>query len=99
MRPLTTFALLSALAPSLAFPTLSRGGLKGGARRNYGPFDRRAAAPYSPKYPYTGAVIDGLPGSQIGGIPVPAPGDTAHEFQHPPVGAYRGPWCVRYYPH
>jgi hypothetical protein len=96
MLSLGTFVLLSVLAPALAFPTLSRGSLKRGTRRDYGPVERRGAALYSSKYPYTGAAIDGLPGSQIGGIQVPAPGDTAHEFQHPPVGAYRGPWYVRY---
>jgi hypothetical protein len=95
MRSFATFALLSVLAPVLAFPTLSRGSLRRGARRDYGPPERRTAVPYSPQYPYTGADINGLPGTQIGGIQVPAPGDTAHEFQHPPVGAYRGPWCVR----
>ncbi|KZT57526.1 Cloroperoxidase [Calocera cornea HHB12733] len=51
----------------------------------------RQAAPYSPNFPYTGAIVDGLPGTGIGGIPVPAPGDTAHEYQHPPPGAFRGP--------
>jgi hypothetical protein len=99
MLSFSTCVLLSVLAPALAFPTLSRGSLKRGARRAYGAVERRGAAPYSPQYPYTGAAIDGLPGSQIGGIQVPAPGDTAHEFQHPPVGAYRGPWYVRYYLH
>ncbi|KZO92419.1 Cloroperoxidase [Calocera viscosa TUFC12733] len=49
------------------------------------------AAPYSPNFAYTGAQLDGLPGTGIGGIPVPAPGDTAHEYQHPPPGAFRGP--------
>jgi hypothetical protein len=52
---------------------------------------RRAAAPYTPQFPYSGAQIDGLPGSQVGGILVPADGDTAHEYQDPPAGAQRGP--------
>jgi hypothetical protein len=43
------------------------------------------------QYPYTGAGINGLPGTQIGNVQVPAPGDTAHEYQDPPAGAYRGP--------
>jgi hypothetical protein len=96
MRSLSAFVLLSVLAPSLAFPTLNRGDLKRGARRVSGPLERRAAEPYSIFYPYTGAILGGLPGLQIGGIQVPAPGDTAHQFQHPPVGAYRGPWYVFY---
>lgn len=77
----------------IAFPALSGSGLDPAPRgRDSLSFDRRAAAPYSPLYPYTGANIDGLPGSQIGGVLVPAPGDSAHAFQHPPVGAFRGPW-------
>jgi len=43
------------------------------------------------KYPYTGAKINGLPGTQIGNVQVPAPGDTDHEYRDPPPGAYRGP--------
>ncbi len=52
---------------------------------------RSGAAAYSSKYPYTGAKIDGLPGTQIGGQTVPADGDTDHYYQDPPAGAYRGP--------
>ena len=43
------------------------------------------------KYPYGGAKINGLPGSQIGNVQVPAPGDVDHQYQDPPAGAFRGP--------
>ena len=52
---------------------------------------QRAASPPTSQFPYGGAKIDGLPGSQKGGFQVPAPGDTAHQFQPPPAGAQRGP--------
>ena len=48
------------------------------------------AAPYSSEYPYTGAQ-NGLPGSAVGGIQVPAPGDTAHQFTAPGDDDIRGP--------
>ena len=48
------------------------------------------AAPYSSEYPYTGA-HDGLPGTGVGGIQVPAPGDTAHQFTEPGENDIRGP--------
>lgn len=49
------------------------------------------AAPITDKYPYMGA-IDGKQGSEAGGIPVPAPGDTLHEFRAPnPKTDIRGP--------
>lgn len=63
-------------------------------RQNTGacPFnaDHPGAAPYNSAYPYTGA-INGLPGTGIGGVPVPAPGDTAHEFEEPGPNDIRGP--------
>jgi len=43
------------------------------------------------QYPYGGAKIDGLPGSQVGNHLVPAIGDTDHQYQDPPAGAFRGP--------
>lgn len=43
------------------------------------------------QYPYGGAKIDGLPGSQVGNVLVPAIGDADHEYQDPPAGAFRGP--------
>ena len=50
----------------------------------------QGAAPYNSKYPYTGAQ-NGLPGSQVGGIQVPAPGDTAHAYTAPGANDIRGP--------
>jgi hypothetical protein len=92
----STVLLLSFVSVATAFPGLVPGELNRGPRHAYsadGPVvERRAAAPYSPKYPYTGAKIDGKAGTGKGGIQVPAPGDKDHYFQHPPVGAFRGPW-------
>jgi len=51
----------------------------------------RGAESYSSQYPYGGAKINGLPGSQVGNVQVPAPGDAAHQYQDPPPGAFRGP--------
>jgi hypothetical protein len=48
------------------------------------------AAAYNSKYPYTGAQ-NGLPGTGIGGIQVPAPGDTAHAYTAPGPNDIRGP--------
>ncbi|KAL8838635.1 MAG: hypothetical protein Q9170_002081 [Blastenia crenularia] len=48
------------------------------------------AAPYNSKYPYTGAK-GGLPGTGVGGIKVPADGDTAHAFEAPGPNDIRGP--------
>jgi hypothetical protein len=85
--------LLSVVTPlTSALPGMKRGGLSRGGTRVAGPLERREAEPYSLIYPYTGARINGLPGLGLGGVQVPAVGDTAHQFQHPPVGAYRGPW-------
>ena len=92
MHSLTILATLLTAAPALAFPGLRPGGLRDGGHRISGPLERRAAEPYSLLYPYTGANINGLPGLQVGGVRVPATGDTAHQFQAPPPGAYRGPW-------
>ena len=52
--------------------------------------DHPGAAPYDPAFPYTGA-RDGLPGTGVGGIQVPAEGDTAHQFTPPGSGDIRGP--------
>jgi hypothetical protein len=88
--------LLSLVSLATAFPGLVPGELHRGPRREYSAeeasIERRAAVPYSPKFPYTGAKIDGKAGTGKGGIQVPAPGDKDHQFQHPPVGAFRGPW-------
>ena len=48
------------------------------------------AAPYNSKFPYTGAK-NGLPGTGVGGIKVPATGDTAHAFEAPGPNDIRGP--------
>jgi hypothetical protein len=52
--------------------------------------DHKGAAPYTAKYPYTGAK-NGVPGSQKGGIKVPADGDTAHYYTPPTDKDIRGP--------
>ena len=52
--------------------------------------DHPGAAPYTTEYPYTGAT-NGLPGTGIGGIKVPADGDTAHAFEAPGPNDIRGP--------
>ncbi|KAK7193860.1 Cloroperoxidase [Paraphaeosphaeria sporulosa] len=52
--------------------------------------DHPGAAPFDVRFPYTGS-INGLPGTGIGGVQVPAPGDTAHEFTPPGPNDIRGP--------
>lgn len=54
---------------------------------------RQGAAPYSAYYPskYTGA-MNGQAGTGVGGVQVPAPGDTAHAYVAPGPGDIRGPW-------
>ncbi|CAO2658790.1 Nn.00g065130.m01.CDS01 [Neocucurbitaria sp. VM-36] len=52
--------------------------------------NHKGAAPYSDKYPYTGAK-NGIPGTGKGGIKVPADGDTAHAFVAPGSNDIRGP--------
>jgi Peroxidase, family 2 len=54
------------------------------------PSIHRGAAPYNSQYPYTGA-RNGAPGSQVGGVKVPADGDTAHAFEAPGRNDIRGP--------
>ena len=48
------------------------------------------AAPYTSDFPYTGA-NNGLAGTGVGGILVPAEGDTAHAFEAPGPDDIRGP--------
>ncbi|KAL8827572.1 MAG: hypothetical protein Q9170_006966 [Blastenia crenularia] len=71
------------------------------ARRTRSPHDKRqstcpfnsnhpGAAPYTAQFPYTGAK-NGLPGTGVGGIKVPADGDTAHAFEAPGPNDIRGP--------
>ncbi|KAL8667581.1 MAG: hypothetical protein Q9202_000436 [Teloschistes flavicans] len=52
--------------------------------------NHQGAAPYNSQYPYAGAK-NGLPGTGIGGIKVPADGDTAHAFEAPGPNDIRGP--------
>jgi hypothetical protein len=52
--------------------------------------NHKGAAPYTANYPYTGAK-NGVPGSQKGGIKVPADGDTAHYYTAPSDQDIRGP--------
>lgn len=61
-------------------------------RQDNCPFNpvHEGAAPYTEPYTYTGAK-NGLPGSQIGGIKVPADGDTAHAYTPPGPNDIRGP--------
>lgn len=86
MQSLTLIAAFFSVTPALAFP--------GGLSRNCFPSNRaiRPAEAYSKRYQYVGAKLDGLSSTGVGNVPVPAPGDKAHEFQHPLPGAYRGPW-------
>ena len=61
-------------------------------RQSTCPFNsnHQGAAPYNSNFPYTGA-RNGLPGTGIGGIKVPATGDTAHAFEAPGPNDIRGP--------
>ncbi|KAF2112262.1 hypothetical protein BDV96DRAFT_580439 [Lophiotrema nucula] len=52
--------------------------------------NHQGAASYTDEYPYTGAK-NGLPGTGVGGIKVPADGDTAHAFTAPGPNDIRGP--------
>jgi hypothetical protein len=52
--------------------------------------DHPGAARFDTKFPYTGS-INGLPGTGVGGIRVPAPDDTAHKFTPPGPNDIRGP--------
>lgn len=49
------------------------------------------AAPYNAAYPYI-AAQHGVPGTQRGGVQVPAPGDTAQYFTAPGSNDIRGPY-------
>ncbi|KZO97178.1 Cloroperoxidase [Calocera viscosa TUFC12733] len=82
--------LLPCLGPVSAWPGYARS-LHASGLATAGPILRRAAAPYSPQFPYTGAILNGLPGNGTGGVQVPAPGDTAHQYEAPLPGAQRGP--------
>ncbi|EJU02390.1 heme-thiolate peroxidase aromatic peroxygenase [Dacryopinax primogenitus] len=92
--------LLSALCLLLASSPISVDAFPAYAKRYAGPRGdnagkypilRRAAAPYSPEFPYTGATLNGQAGTGVGGVQVPAPGDYAHYYEDPLPGAQRGP--------
>lgn len=98
MQFLTLFAAFLAISPVFAFPRFSpnsRRAPSGNGAKCF-PAGRRLerSAPYSPKFKYTGAVLDGKPGKGTGGGLVPLPGDNDHVFRKPEPGAYRGPWWV-----
>ncbi|EJU02380.1 heme-thiolate peroxidase aromatic peroxygenase [Dacryopinax primogenitus] len=89
----SALAILAAVPLTVdAYPQYAKryASLNGEKRGKY-PILRRAAAPYSDQFPYTGAKLDGQAGTGKGGVQVPAPGDTDHEYQDPPPGAFRGP--------
>lgn len=52
--------------------------------------NHKPAATYTSKYPYTGAK-NGVPGTGVGGIKVPADGDSDHAYQDPGPNDIRGP--------
>jgi len=93
MRYSTYFAAVATLIPCVAaYPFMANyHNMDEAAKRDLQDLARRSAVAYSSKYPYTGAKIDGLPGTQIGNVLVPAIGDTDHEYRDPPPGAFRGP--------
>ena len=98
----TVIALLCAASSTHAFPfvanvpgvdsSMLRGHASREKRQSSCPFNPNhpGAAPYNSKYPYTGAQ-NGLPGTGVGGILVPATGDTAHAFEAPSANDIRGP--------
>ena len=98
----TLYALISAASFTSAFPFVARvpgvessilsKGAPNEKRQSSCPFnpDHLGAAPYNSDYPYTGAQ-NGLPGTGVGGILVPATGDTAHAFEAPGPNDIRGP--------
>ncbi|KAL9116549.1 MAG: hypothetical protein Q9187_006925 [Circinaria calcarea] len=100
MAPLLSLFLL--MGPAIAFPfvadmpgvdsSLLSKRSRDTKRQLSCPFNANhpGAAPYSATYPYTGAK-NGLPGTQRGGIKVPADGDTAHAFEAPGPNDIRGP--------
>jgi len=96
-----SLVLLQASA-AVAYPWVSgQPGVNSGLFRNARTVERRqancpfnpvhkGAAPYTAPYTYTGAK-NGVPGSQKGGIKVPADGDTAHAYTPPGPNDIRGP--------
>lgn len=108
MRSFAILTAFCAIAPALAFPGMGNLGdaahleARNKAPEYPGPKGTKTCFPapriperaplITQQFPYTGALIDGKNGTEVGGVPVPMPGDSAHEFQHPVPGAYRGPW-------
>ena len=98
----TVLALLGVASSVSAFPfvaempgvdsSMLRERNSKGKRQGSCPFNSNhpGAAPYNAKFPYTGAQ-NGLPGTGVGGVLVPAVGDTAHAFEAPGPNDIRGP--------
>lgn len=94
--------LLLQAGSTVAFPWVAgQPGVNSGLFRNAHAVEKRqvdcpfnpvhkGAAPYVAPYTYTGAK-NGIPGSQKGGIKVPADGDKAHAFTPPGPNDIRGP--------
>lgn len=79
--PHISFFILLLYLPAVEKPPFKR---SPNSRRDTCPFNSNhpGAAPYSSKYPYTG-LKNGLTGTGVGDIKVPADGDTAHQFEAP----------------
>ncbi|CAI9630628.1 unnamed protein product [Alternaria burnsii] len=98
----TLSLILLQASAAVAYPWVSgQPGVNSGLFRNARTVERRqtncpfnpvhkGAAPYTAPYTYTGAK-NGVPGSQKGGIKVPADGDTAHAYTPPGPNDIRGP--------
>ena len=91
LAPISNSFPFVADAPGVDSSLLGRGS-QSTKRQAACPFNsvHTGAAPYSAQYPYTGAK-DGLPGTGVGGVKVPADGDTAHAFEAPGPNDIRGP--------
>ncbi|KAF2127317.1 Cloroperoxidase [Dothidotthia symphoricarpi CBS 119687] len=93
--------LLLSASGTLAYPWVAgQPGVKSSLFKDAQPQKRQAncpfnanhqpAAPYTSQYPYLGAK-NGSAGTGVGGIKVPADGDTAHAFVAPGANDIRGP--------
>ncbi|KAL6720615.1 hypothetical protein ACLMJK_002540 [Lecanora helva] len=99
---LSIYGLVCGISYASAFPFVAQmPGVDSSLLQKRGPKEKRqsscpfnpnhpGAAAFDPKYPYTGAQ-KGLPGTGVGGILVPATGDTAHAFEAPGPNDIRGP--------
>ncbi|KAL6707920.1 hypothetical protein ACN47E_003594 [Coniothyrium glycines] len=99
MHYLSLLALLASSA--VAYPWVAgQPGVDSSLFKNARPQKRQAncpfnanhqpAATYTSQFPYVGAK-NGVPGTGVGGIKVPADGDTAHAFRAPGPNDIRGP--------